>query len=375
MPRLAFIPAGDRRCFTRNCKSVVSLASLLNNLMEAVLPISVAVKPAKRPTQPVFPAAPSVSLPLRFILTGLLALCFGMGWLITEPDLLTTYHYNQRIIALTHLFVLGWLCSVLMGAMYQLVPVALETKLYSERLARWQFGFHLVGFIGMVWMFRKWNMKQVGHFGSVMAVGVALFVFNIGKTLWRARKWNVVSAAIVSALVWFSFTVIAGLSIAAVKCSYESVEGLTTAGGMRTVMSGLRAVSAFMSHFEAINAMHAHAHLGVVGLFTMLIVGVSYKLVPMFVLSEVQSRRRAAVSVLLLNVGLLGAAVSVLLRSQWKFVFAAVIIAGLSVYGWEITAIVRARKRAALDWGVRSFLTALGLLGPLSLLGAVLAWL
>ena len=185
--------------------------------MEATLPISAAIKPVTAKVKPVVAAAPSVSLPLRFVVTGLLALFLGAGWLIAQPQLLTAYHYNQNIIALTHLLVLGWLGSVVMGAMYQLVPVALETKIYSERLAKWQFVFHVVGFVGMVWMFRKWDMKQVGHFGSVMAVGVGLFVFNIARTLLRVPKWNVVATAIASALVWFSLTVIAGLSIAAGK--------------------------------------------------------------------------------------------------------------------------------------------------------------
>jgi hypothetical protein len=342
--------------------------------MEATLPISAAVKPAPAKTAPVVSAAPSVSLPLRFVVTGLLSLFLGTVWLIARPDLLTTYHYNQFIIALTHLFVLGWLGSVVMGAMYQLAPVALETKLYSERLAKWQFVFHLVGFVGMVWMFRKWDMKQVGHFGTVMAVSVGLFVYNIARTLLRVPKWNVVATAIASALVWFSFTVIAGLSIAAAKCSYESAEGLATAGGVRTVVSGLRAVGAFMSHFDAINAMHAHAHLGVVGFFTMLIVGVSYKLIPMFTLGAIQSQRRANLSVVLLNLGLFGSVVSILLRSPLKFVFALVIVAALSVYGWELAAIVRSRRRAALDWGVKSFLTGVAMLIPLSLLATVLAW-
>ena len=40
-----------------------------------------------------------------------------------------------------------------------------------------------------------------------------------------------------------------------------------------------------------------------VGCFTMLIVGVSYKLIPMFTLSEVQNRHRAAWSIALLSVG------------------------------------------------------------------------
>jgi hypothetical protein len=317
---------------------------------------------------------PSAALPLQFILTGLLALAGGVGWLVAEPKLLTEYHYNPRIIALTHLIVLGWLCSAVMGAMYQLVPVALETELYSKRLARWQFVFHFAGFAGMVWAFRVWNMKQVGQFGSLMAVGVGLFVFNIARTLLRAPKRNVIATAIASALGWFSVTVLAGLSIAVGKCAYESLDQTAPVSAVGGVLGGLQAVGGFMSHCNILSAMHAHAHLGVIGLFTMLIVGVSYKLVPMFTLSEVQSARRAMASVLLLNVGLVGAVISILLGSPWKFLFAIVIIVGLGVYGWEIAAIVRARKRAALDWGVKGFLSAVGLLAPLSLLAAVLAW-
>ena len=106
--------------------------------MELSLPISAGVKPAARPAvaRPE-PAAPSIALPLAFALTGLLALGTGITWLLLQPSLLASYHYNQYVIATTHLFVLGWICSVVMGAMYQLVPVALETRLYSLKLARW----------------------------------------------------------------------------------------------------------------------------------------------------------------------------------------------------------------------------------------------
>lgn len=342
--------------------------------MEAILPISAAAKPARRPAQAISAAAPSVWLPLSFMLAGVTALGTGLVWLAAQPSLLTTYHYNQDIIALTHLLVLGWICSVVMGSMYQLVPVALETKLYSERLARWQFVFHLIGFAGMVWMFKTWNLRQVGHFGSVLALGVGLFVYNLVRTLMRVPKWNVVATAIASSLGWLSMAILAGLTIVAGKCTYDSAEGVTAAGGVRTLVGGLRAVGVFISRFDALNAMHAHAHLGAVGLFTMLIVGVSYKLVPMFTLSEVQSQWRARLSVVLLNAGLLGAFSAILLRSPWKAVFAVVVCAALGMYGWEIVMIVRARKRAALDWGVKTFLTALALLAPLSVLALVLAW-
>lgn len=81
---------------------------------------------------------PSIILPLRFVTTGLVSLFLGMTWLAFRPILLAGYHYSPEFVALTHLFALGWVTSIMMGAMYQLVPVALETRLHSERLARWQ---------------------------------------------------------------------------------------------------------------------------------------------------------------------------------------------------------------------------------------------
>jgi len=307
------------------------------------------------------------------MLTGLVALCVGALWLVVQPAILATYHYNQWVIAVTHLLVLGWICSIVMGAMYQLVPVALETRLYSERLARWQFAFHLVGFAGMVWMFRAWDLKHVGHFGSLLAFGVGLFVYNIARTLGRTPKWNVTATAVTAALFWISLTIVAGLSLATAKCSFESVPDASV-GPTGALLGALRSLAGLVARFDAISAMHAHAHLGSVGCFTMLIVGVSYKLVPMFTLSELQSPRRAGASVALLNVGLAGSFVTILLRSPWKLAFALVAVAALAVYGWELRAILRARQRRMLDWGIRSFLTAIGLLLPLSIIAVVLSW-
>jgi len=318
--------------------------------------------------------APSVKLPLAFMLTGLLALLVGTTWLVVRPSILAEYHYSQYVIAVTHLFVLGWICTIVMGAMYQLVPVALETKLYSERLAFWQWAFHVVGCIGMVWMFWHWNMKQVGHFGSLLVVGVGLFVYNIARTLLRAPKWNVTATAITAALFWLSSTVTAGLCLAIAKCNYDSTDGLATAEGVRPLVGGLRSIAQFMSHFDAISAMHAHAHLGGIGVFTLLIVGVSYKLIPMFALSEIQNQRRAIWSIALLNLGLAGSFVTILLRSPWKLTFALVTVAALALYGLELTAILRARKRRTLDWGLKYFLTAVALLFPVSALAVVLSW-
>jgi hypothetical protein len=261
-----------------------------------------------------------------------------------------------------------------MSATYQLVPVVLETRLYSERMARWHFILHVAGFTGMVWMFWTWNMKQVGHFGSLLAAGVVLFVYNIARTLFRASRSNVVAASIACSLGWLSLTVCAGLMITASKCSYESAAALSSASPLGAFVHGLSSMGTYAAGFDQMSTMHAHAHLGVVGVFLTLILGISYKLVPMFALSEIQSKARAWTSLLLLNVGLAGAFAAILLRSPWKMGFAFVSVAGLAIYALEMGAMLAARKRRVLDWGMKSFLTSLGLLVPLSAIALILSW-
>jgi len=337
-------------------------------------PVRAVTSVVAKASAPATANAPSIALPLTFVLTGITALLTGIVWLAFRPEALATYHYNQYVIALTHLFVLGWVCTVVMGAVYQLVPVALETKLHSERLAAVHFAFHVVGFVGMVWMFWRWDLKQVGHFGSALAFGVGLFAYNIGRTLLRVPRWSVIATAVASAVFWLSCAVFAGLCVAAAKCDYESVVQRSPTSFVGAMVNGLQAIAGYVKRFDQISVMHAHAHLGVVGFFLMLIVGVSYRLVPMFTLSELQSPRRAAWSVWLLNLGLAGTFVTVLLRSPWKLAFTLVMLVALGLYGWEVRAILRARKRRVLDWGVRQFLTAVGLLVPLGVLAVALSW-
>lgn len=293
--------------------------------------------------------APSIALPMRFMIFGLLSLFTGAGFLVARPDVLANYHYGSQILAITHIFTLGFIASIVMGAMYQLVPVALEARLFSERLGRWQFVMHALGVAGMVWTFWIFDMKQVGHFGSLAGLGIGLFVYNIARTLARIPRWNVIAWAIASALFWISLTMLAGLYLAAAK-------------------------SWSFSPFQPLAQMHAHAHAGFIGFFLMMIVGVSYKLVPMFALSDVQNAERAGWSIGLLNAGLAGLFIAVLLQSAFKPIFAAVVAGGLTVYGWEMRAILRARLRRELDWGLQAFLLALALLVPVTGLGLFLAW-
>lgn len=317
---------------------------------------------------------PDVTLPLRFVLFGIISLGIGVLTLVARPDLLAAYHYNQQIVAVTHLFVLGFLLSVVCGAMYQLVPIALETELHSERLARAHFLVHAVSVIGMVAMFWIWNMKQVGHFGSGLALGAALFAWNIVRTLLRTRGWSLVSFGIASVLFWLTSVILAGLALSAAKSTYELTERAGVNPMLAATLAGLRATQTFLSRFEPLAVMHSHAHLGVLGVFILVTCSVAYRLVPMFVIGEIQNPRRAWASIWLLNAGTATTFLAVLTQSPLKPLAGLLVATGLALYGIELRAIVRNRRRLALDHGIRMFLVSQSLLAGVVLLGLALSW-
>jgi hypothetical protein len=172
----------------------------------------------------------------------------------------------------------------------------------------------------------------------------------MARTLVKVPRWTPVVAGIASAVGWLLITMLAGLFLACAKCW------------------------PWITPFPALAQMHAHAHLGVLGFFILLTVAVSYRIVPMFTISSVQSAGRAWWSIALINIGIAGIVPAILFQSVWRIAAAVTIIIGLTLYGWELRDILRARMRATLDWGMRTFLTGIALLIPLSIIALVLCW-
>lgn len=106
----------------------------------------------------------------------------------------------------SHLCEVGWVSFALMGLLYLAVPKLLEKKLYSEKVASYQFGLMNVGIIGMVILLivagvLGGNMNIAGAskaeieaaiapfmilvmiFGIILFIGFLLFAYNMAKTL------------------------------------------------------------------------------------------------------------------------------------------------------------------------------------------------
>ncbi|HRP08534.1 MAG TPA: hypothetical protein PLL69_08600, partial [Gemmatimonadales bacterium] len=79
--------------------------------------------------------APHIKLPGEHFVaaTGFLLIGAMSLWWIAPPLAAGAYP-AQAVVAVTHLFTLGWITTSIMGALYQFLPVALGHAVASERV-------------------------------------------------------------------------------------------------------------------------------------------------------------------------------------------------------------------------------------------------
>src|SRR5665647_99879 len=91
--------------------------------------------------------APSLSVPYRYIVSATIALAVFAVLLPFERNTLVGLFIAPRMLFMLHLATLGWVTMTVIGASLQLVPVALQVRVSSERLAGWVFYVLLPGLL------------------------------------------------------------------------------------------------------------------------------------------------------------------------------------------------------------------------------------
>lgn len=269
--------------------------------------------------------SPPLGLPLGFFLAGALAFVAINALLVFDGGNLLTYSLLPVDLSLTHLVTLGWVTMVMMGALYQLTPVIFQTKLHSVRLGRWQFGIYLVGVVGLVSSFRWLWTPGLAIFGSAVLLSVALFLYNMARTLWRPPAWTVVGWYLAHSLGYLGMTVISGLTFA------------------------------FDLHFHWFPipryVLAAHVDLGLIGWFTLTLMGVSYQLVPMFALVHGHGVRLACWILRILNLGVFLLFLALLFNLPQPVTFLALsfIAFGIVAYAFDVYRMFQLRRRRILD--------------------------
>ena len=266
---------------------------------------------------------------LSFLLAG----AAGLVWV--APAIAAGLFLDTRVVAVTHLFTLGWLTTTIFGALYQLLPVALGTPIRWVRAGYAGIALTAPGvacFVAGV----ATNHDFTRHLGLALVMpGLVLGIVNVGASLPRAARRDVTWWAVVVALTALATTIVLG--------------GLLVHNLKTGVLAGAR-----------VRVLAVHVHIALAGWALATIVGISQRLLPMFLLAhgvdDRWSRRALALlagGTLLLVAGLVAASAPV----TWAGALA--LTGGLVAFLVQARRFYAARVRRRLDAGLRIVATGL----------------
>lgn len=261
---------------------------------------------------------PAADIPLLYFGFAHACLILACAVLVTRPDLPGAYFFHPRMTALVHLVTLGWISGSILGAFYIVGPLALRLPLRPGRLDRIAFVSFAAGTIGMVASFWTGAYQELG-WSAVLVMAAVGFV---AQRAWRGLR---------HARVPWPVTLHVSLAFG----------NMLLAGALGIVMA-MNRVSGWLPLSPQSGAF-AHAHLAAVGWAMMMVVGLSYRLIPMIVPAAMPAGSSMAASAILLQAGLAVLVIALVSGSPWTAVGALVIVAGLSSFVARVRWIVAHR--------------------------------
>lgn len=283
-------------------------------------------------------SAPPLILPGEHFAAALVFFVLGALALIElAPQLAYGVFFAPRVVAAVHLFTLGWIMVSIFGALCQFLPVAIGRPLRWQSLAHVTFGLLVVGAAGFISGLVTAHRGIVIAGASTLSTAFVLFAVHLAVTLAGVRERSVTWWALAGASVFLVVTPLYGVLL---QLGLEQSLGV-----------------------HRFHVVAVHAHVAIVGVVLMTIVGVAHRLIPMFLLSHGASEKPAKVALALLFVGasLFALPVGGMTLDAIGGVFAA---GGVIAFVVQAVLFFRTRKRRALDAGMR--LAAAGMLGLLA---------
>ena len=275
--------------------------------------------------------SPPFKIVSKYFISAIVSLMTFNFLLLINYNNLTGHHFQPKVLSITHIATLGWITMVILGAMFQLVPVVLKVKLFSELLAEVQFWLYLVGVILITYNFYNFDSNLSFTLPAILLnLAMYIFTFNIVASLTSIKNWNLIASFFVSALFWLVITAIAGLLLA-------------------------RNLDHPYIKIDHLQYLKLHANVAFIGWVAMVIMGVSLKLIPMFILSHNFTTQFAKGALILINIGLLG--INYIFHykdiSYLYYVFTPIIVVGLLLYLIQVYVIFKNRIRKKLDVGLK----------------------
>ncbi|HEX6574671.1 MAG TPA: hypothetical protein VF042_06830, partial [Gemmatimonadaceae bacterium] len=276
----------------------------------------------------------------------LLAASIGIVWI--APDIALGAYASPHVAGVTHLITLGWISVTIFGALCQLLPVALGSPL------RWMGGARLtlLTFAPGAGIFALGIATGITALNPVglllLTTGIVTAAINVGASLHRSKQRDVTWAAIALAMSFLVSTLILGAIL------------------LHNLHSGFIADARF-------RVLGTHLHIALVGWALMMIVGVSHRLLPMFLLSHGADTSWTRRSIVMLSMGLVFLVSGLLGKvASAAWVGAILLEVGVACFYWQVRCFYRSRVKKKTDIGLMFVTGALISLGASAILGPVL---
>ncbi len=258
--------------------------------------------------------------------TGAISFLIASIMICLSLNAFSEHHFNPKLLTITHIITIGWATLIIMGALYQLLPTITNNKLYSNKLAAITYILMVTGLIILSYSFWTLSVEKVIQIAtSILLIGILLFLLNIYKTADKKTSSTEFNF-IITAVLWLTVTGIIGMLMAYnFEYNFFSVDHL--------------------------NYLTIHAHIGILGWFILLIIGIASKLLPMFLLSENNKVELLKYSYYLINTGLILILVDGYFFNETKRIIFYIlpIIVGIGLFLIFIKNVYKNRVRKKLD--------------------------
>ncbi len=183
--------------------------------------------------------------------------------LFVHSDDLLGHYFQPQLLAIVHSMAIAWATMIILGASYQLLPVIAGKKLYSEVIAKWSFYLAALSIPFLIFGFYHFSFDvKFLTAALVLLIAFILFLWNVYQTVFNAAV--IQGDYILSASVYLVLTILLGTLLA-----YNFRFNVLEEGSL--------------------SYLKLHAHVGIIGWFLFLIIGVGSKLIPMFLISKYQN--------------------------------------------------------------------------------------
>lgn len=274
------------------------------------------------------------ALPIGTLIVGAAALLAGAVALLFNARVLVGPINSPSLVAFVHVFTLGFVGFVFAGTLQQLPAVMFVTKLAWPKLGYVSTPLLVLGSAAVVYGFATGFSPTWLQVGAA-ATSLAWLLLLVQLVATAARRWpkDAGSHALLLSVLFLTFTVIAGFTLA----------GARTSGSLARVVG---------------YPVQLHLTLGLFGAFTLGIVGSGQKLLSMFALSKGGAQWRVRAAIYLITAALVAESIEAFARVALGPLPTLLLAGGALMQLLEVRAILKRRLRKKLEAPIQRYVMA-----------------